>query len=62
MSAITTPVTLAETEPRPVRIPSLAALAWAGHTAMLLGLALLVPGEAERIASRIAPPPRRPRR
>jgi hypothetical protein len=60
MSAIpTAAVTLPEAEPRPLRIPGLAVLAWAAQTAMLLGLALLVPGEAERIGSRISGPPRR---
>jgi hypothetical protein len=51
VSAIPTPVTLVEREP--IRIPGMAGLAVAGRTAMLLALALLVPGEAERIGSRI---------
>jgi hypothetical protein len=59
MSAIPTPVTPAETESRAVRVPGLAALARAGQTAMLLCLALFVPGEAERIGSRISARPRR---
>jgi hypothetical protein len=57
MSAIPTPATLVEHEP--VRVPGLEGLAFAGRTLTLLALALLVPGEAERIGSRIAPRDRR---
>jgi hypothetical protein len=58
MSAIPTPVTLAETEPRAVRVPGLELAAWLARTTMLMGLVLLVPGEAERIGSRISARPR----
>ena len=53
MSAIPTPATLVEREA--VRVPGLEGLAVAGRTMLLLALALLVPGEAERIGARIAP-------
>jgi hypothetical protein len=53
MSAIPTPAPFVEREP--VRIPGLEGLALAGRTLAMLALALLVPGEAERIGSRIAP-------
>ena len=61
MSAIPTPIGLADAPPveaAPLRIPGLDALAFAARTAALLALAMLVPGEAERIGARIAP--RRP--
>jgi hypothetical protein len=55
VSAIPTPIAV---EPEPLHIPGLAGLAVAGRTAVLLALALFVPGEAERIGARIAPRPR----
>lgn len=42
-------------------VPVMAGLVWAGRTTLLLGLALLVPGEALRIGERISAPPRQDR-
>lgn len=52
MSALpTTTAPLAAPRPRTLTAPP--ALVTAGRTLMLLGLALLVPGEAARISSRL---------
>jgi hypothetical protein len=52
MSALPTPsVSLAAPRPRTLVVPP--ALVTASRTLMLLGLALLVPGEAARISERL---------
>ena len=57
-TAVGTPeLTVGDRRPLPVA----ATLAWAGRTTLLLGAALLVPGEAVRIGERISAPPRHDR-
>ena len=51
MSAIPSPAPLDLTAPRGLALP--AGLVTAGRTIALLGLALLVPGEAARISERL---------
>ena len=51
MSAIPSSAPIAAPQPRPIAVPQ--GLATAGRTLMLLGLVLLVPGEAARISERL---------